>query len=68
MGLSEQWVARKETVSETAPPAERVEVCQSDRLCGELLPDATPVGADGDPASSPNWNLAEAGVSAKFWK
>ncbi len=39
MGLSEQWVARKETVSETAPPAERVGVCQSDMICDELLPD-----------------------------
>ena len=39
------WVARKETVSEAVPQAERAEVCQSGVICGELLPGVALVGA-----------------------
>ena len=41
------WVARKETVSEAVPQAERAEVCQSQSgvTCGELLPGVALVGA-----------------------
>ena len=44
MELSVLWVARKETVSEAVPQAERAEVCQSG-VCGELLPGVALVGA-----------------------
>jgi hypothetical protein len=46
VGLSEQWVARRETVSETVPPAqERDGVWYSDGICGELSPDVALAGA-----------------------
>ena len=45
MGLSEQWVARKEIVSDTVPPAEQDEVRPPDEICGEILPDVALVGA-----------------------
>ena len=35
--MSVLWVARKETVSEAVPQAERAEVCQSGVICGALL-------------------------------
>ncbi len=55
MGLSEQWAARKGTVSETVPPAERVGACHSDGICGELLPDVALVGAVCDFVWSRTW-------------
>ena len=45
MGLSVLWVARKETVSEVVPQAERAQVCQPGVIYGELLPGVALVGA-----------------------
>ena len=45
MGLSVLWVARKETVSEAVPQAERAGLCRSGVICGELLPGVALVGA-----------------------
>ncbi len=45
MGSTEQWAARRETASESAPPAERVVAWHSAGICGELLPHVALVGA-----------------------
>ena len=55
MGSTEKWAARRETVSETVPPAERVGACHSVGICGELLPDVALVGAVCDLAWSRTW-------------
>jgi hypothetical protein len=69
VGLSEQWAVRKETVSGTVPPAERIGACHSDGICGELSPDVALVGAVCDLAwlsTLPKVLLEHAGVEGNL--
>ena len=55
MGLSEQWVVRRRTLSETVPQAERVGVSRPNQICGELVLGVNLVGAVCDLAWSKTW-------------